>query len=298
MTRLHGQKASKPLPPAARQTLLKWFTDNFAWPYPEVGSLGRRGGGSGREQACGREGGRACCCWEAAPAATGTLVAGLSWGCMEEYGAQGLVHGGIQRPRVGACWGALQDAVKQQLAASSGLDMKQVNDWLTNYRKRHWLRVVGAGSGRGGGWAGRGGGTGAGTQRRASGLGAGRRRCCCMVQRGEGGVSLTCLPTHAPGLPTRPAPLPPAVLQRQCPPDRRGGQAGSGPLGPGMTAGGMATNSRPHKWEGRLYIVKWLVDSAAKWSSNVSANLLVTQWCGELAKSSQSFRPPLPAWVL
>ena len=27
---------------------------------------------------------------------------------------------------------------KQQLAAHANLSIKQVNDWFTNYRKRHW----------------------------------------------------------------------------------------------------------------------------------------------------------------
>ena len=38
-------------------------------------------------------------------------------------------------------------AEKQQLANDADLTMKQVNDWFTNYRKRHWeeeLDVAGA----------------------------------------------------------------------------------------------------------------------------------------------------------
>ena len=29
-------------------------------------------------------------------------------------------------------------AEKHELAAESSLTLKQINDWFTNYRKRHW----------------------------------------------------------------------------------------------------------------------------------------------------------------
>lgn len=39
----------------------------------------------------------------------------------------------------GECdWMNMQESQKQALAESTGLDLKQINNWFINQRKRHW----------------------------------------------------------------------------------------------------------------------------------------------------------------